>query len=250
MNHSTKAALAATAALGVAGLASASSVTASLSGYDIRMFDVSITAGPFEGTPGAGTLEFTVDDAGGLPLGTDMVAFCIELGEGNLLNNPGVTFTPFQGEDIANNGLPNPGSAAPELTTSHVAALSWLFDNHFQAAKDGGLDGWAFQLAIWEIVYETESTFSVTQDDGDFWAADPNGNSSGDQVDAIDRANSWFSSASFADITSWDINDDLLLLSNDGVQDIVTLIPLPAPVFMGLAGLAGAIVARRRLRQA
>ncbi len=248
MNRSMTAALAATAALGVAGLASATSVTATLDGFDIRFFEVP-TENPAFDPPGAGTLEFTVDDAGGLPLGTDMVAFCIELGEGGL-NAPNTTFTAFQGESIADNGLPNQGPSAPELTGSHVSALSWLFDNHFQAAKDGGLDGWAFQLAIWEIVYETETTFSVTENDGDFWAADPNNNSSGDQVDAIERANDWFSSASFGDITTWDINDDLLLLSNDGVQDIITLIPLPAPVFMGLAGLAGAIVARRRLRQA
>lgn len=104
----------------------------------------------------------------------------------------------------------------------------------------------AFQLAVWELVYEDGATFSVLNDTADddsvagtFYV---NYGSSG----AVGLANSWLSAIQ-ADIGADKLNKaNLIALTNDHYQDMVTVVPLPAGAGMGLVGLALVMWRRKR----
>ncbi len=239
----------AAAALGVAGTASASTVDA------VFNSGASDTAGftTSEGNGGGGLFDYTVTGDGtanpwGLGDGdsTNIVSFCIELTQ-NATNGTGVEV--LQGGGIAGNA-PVPGSTT--ISTTGLKALSWLFNNHFNAAKQGGADAYAFQALVWEFVYEGVSGASdVDLAAGSFTASANNASLDGTITTTV---NSWVAGAP-ADFSTYTINENLVVISGFGTddpqfQDQITLIPLPAPVFMGLAGLGAAVVARRRMRQA
>ena len=125
-----------------------------------------------------------------------------------------------------------------------------LFDSTFDTAQtieaqlgtgpDGRLESAAFQLALWEVVFDDD--WSVTDPDGTFWASD---DTAGGAV--ITRADALLSEAStYSGGKGWNLS----FYSSENRQDVITAspIPLPAAGWLLLAGIGalGALARRRK----
>lgn len=85
--------------------------------------------------------------------------FCIELDQGlPTLNPPTATFK-----------ITDPASA-PTLNAAKADAIRALYGNFYDAQNDKVIDGKdrAFQIALWEIVYDLGSTNGLNLSNGDF----------------------------------------------------------------------------------
>ena len=158
----------------------------------------SVNAGGFSGTWG----------------GTPIVFWCYEMGQ--TFNLPG-TYTDY--------------SAIPLINTR----LSALFQTDLASALSGpvNVNSAAFQLAIWNIIYDNDNFV-----DSGTWFA------SGD-VNAINLANSWLASLPATSSFS------LVQLTSREHQDFVTpggplKVPEPAPIPLLAAGFALMLFATRR----
>lgn len=171
----------------------------------------------------AGQLEF---DMGG----KDVITFCVELAQ--LVTSTSTTYEIMDVADV-------PGQPAP-MGQDRAEALSLLYDAaagaQFGTDHD---DAAAFQIAVWEIVFD----FDGTQGSIDFGAgAFQLLGDGGHGLAGI--AGGWLSGIEGnlgSGVTS------LAGLHNDSKQDQLVMVPLPAPVAMGLMGLV-AVAGVRRLR--
>ena len=170
--------------------------------------------------------------------GSSIFTFCVELQN---LGDP-TTFTGADPEDV-----PIPGGPMGE---NKAQVLSSLYQNHYQdAATKGELEAAAFQMCVWEIVYEDLSTFFATANPGDqvtgLSLLDTDGGDFSATGDAQGLANSWLLNDIF-----WNskILDGLIGLTNGTYQDHMALVPLPAPVALAGVGLLGVIFGRKRLQ--
>lgn len=194
----------------------------------------------------AGQLNWTVTDIGssaasltGLSVGDSLSTFCTQLVQ--QASSPTV-FNVAPVEDA-----PQPGAGMGALRASYLGALYASFHD---VALDSNTNAAAFQLAIWEIVHEDESTvasenFDVTS--GDFRAEGGNvfNVASGEAMSAVDLANAWLNSLS----NNIDPHGQMFALTNESAQDqliIVNIIPLPAPMLLAGLGLLAVPVLRRR----
>jgi len=183
-------------------------------------------------TVAAGAFDMTQVGGGGLG---DFFAWCLDLGA--YLGTSGehgyeITNTPFQ-----NGGV--------DLMQAGMDRISAVFNANFSAdVTSTNVKSAAFQLALWEAVYDDD--FNITT--GDFRAA------SGD-TNVNTAAAGYLSAAStYAGPNLWNV---LFLESTDGgvdgdrKQNLVTVaaVPLPASVLMLLAAL-GAIGMTARCRRA
>lgn len=141
--------------------------------------------------------------------------------------------------------LPTPGS--PPMGMAKARAVSALYETRFLEATTGGsLKASAFQLALWEIVFEPGSgsglgTLNLSSGEGTFRVT---------QGDASARslAQSWLDEISA--MTLGPVSDQLIGFGSSMAQDQITLIPIPLPgaAAMALIGLAGGAIARCRFR--
>ncbi len=102
----------------------------------------------------------------------------------------------------------------------------------------------AFQIAIWELAYETASTYNVSTGTAKFWGG--NAQTSG----ALAMANTWLGQlSSIKTGLDVDVLESFTTLRSTGHQDVVFAPPVPEPSTYALmaAGLLGmGFVARRR----
>ena len=118
------------------------------------------------------------------------------------------------------------------LTDATEAELNRLFTNNLSQAQPNPTTSAAFQLAIWEIVYETKPGYNVRK--GAF-SASHNG-------PALDLAQTWLEDLGEAKGTT-----TLEFFTSDGSQDLVTgVVPLPAGLVLLLSGLGIMGIARFR----
>jgi hypothetical protein len=134
----------------------------------------------------------------------------------------------------------------PGMGIVKAQAVSALFLSRFADATSGDAEkASAFQLALWEIVYEPYASegvlgaFNLSSGDGTFRVTQ------GDSG-AVSLAQSWLNEVAAMDLGS--VSDLLIGFGSPDYQDQLTLIPLPAGALMGLVGLGGAFAARRRMR--
>jgi hypothetical protein len=140
------------------------------------------------------------------------------------------------------------GLSQPAMGTDKADDLSRLFANHDGILETtSSLYAAAFQLCVWEIIYETEqSTYSVAYRAGSFYATN--------STDVRNLANEWLAPINSATGPAPDVG--LRVLSNNCYQDyaITTEIGetpyIPEPltvlgVFLGVGGLAGYVRKRR-----
>lgn len=177
----------------------------------------------------------------GFSVGDSISTFCTQLTQ--TAQSPTV-FNLIQVEDA-----PQPGAGMGALRAGYI---NTLYANYHGDALLNGTNAAAFQLAIWELVNESESALTSMDLDvssGDFQVTGGSvlNVASGQSVSAVALANTWLSTI----LSLFNPNGvDMLALSNDSAQDqlIMTsvVIPLPAPVLLGGLGLLLVPAVRRR----
>jgi len=153
----------------------------------------------------------------------EFVAFCVELTQ--RLQNP---------QDYNIN--PNLFSA------SKAADISKLFGSALMGGKmetvfDTAAEAAGFQIALWEVVYETGSSYDMASGSFKAWGFDNNAALS---AAVNDKAKDYLDGMANAPMPV------LLFLENDDYQDLVTVVPLPAAGFLLAFGVAGLGLAGRR----
>jgi hypothetical protein len=145
--------------------------------------------------------------------------------------------------DVARLGQRMGATRAGHLQQFHAAYQSQLSDG-----KQDAIDQQAFQLAVWEILYEGDSAYSLLEGDLSVVA--------GGSAEVISRANTWLAG-------SWQTSNamghlaDLQVPPNgsSGGQDLgpidqgpgVTVVPVPGAALLGLLGFSLIGWAKRRL---
>lgn len=196
-----------------------------------------------------GRFEWTVNssDVSSLDAGETIYTFCTELTE---YASSG-TFT-----ETAINDLPtSPGPGLSPMSDFRAGLLSELYTNHFYEAA--GLNGntydkdkaAAFQIAAWEIVYQDASVAESSLNSiGDLTLNVNNDDGAGFQVTNVasnirSLANTWLGGL----IGGTGVSSTLIGLGGEGIQDQITMVPLPAAMALAGVGLAGIAVGRRKL---
>jgi MYXO-CTERM domain-containing protein len=140
---------------------------------------------------------------------------------------------------------------SPAMGQARADALSDIYVFAAGAHTDGSADrdfAAAFQVAIWEIVYDFDSSngrSSLDVESGDFEAYKTNGSSLSSAV--LGHLETLFDAIGTIGLGAEQTG--LYALVNDGVQDQLiemAVVPLPGAAAMGLAGLAGLAGTRRR----
>lgn len=185
---------------------------------------IGTTAGVFNWTRTGGTHV-------GAPTG-NFTSFCIELNQ-NISTGNSYTYNVINLADAPNPGLPVPGVNGMGAAKASDIKKLWAA---YRSSVVGATTAAAFQVAVWEIVYETTSTYSVSNGSGNFYLTNAAG--------VVAQANTWLSS-----LGSLTAEANLAALSNDDYQDQVVAVPLPPAVLagMGLMTVMGVGYVRRSL---
>ena len=179
----------------------------------------------------------------GLTKGGTFQAFCIELNQSVSTNS----WVDYQITPLSDS--PNPGTGIPGVNgmgAAKATALQKLWFSYFADALISNVNAAAFQLAVWEIVYEGE----VGEADGTPAYNVGNGNfrymTTGSTANTIKNlANTYL--AGYANATGL---ANLIALSANGKQDMVTALPPPPPPVVGVVPLPSAVYAGMALLSA
>jgi hypothetical protein len=196
--------------------------------------------------------SFTTDVNGSGNLvgnGGTFVTYCIDLAQ-HVANNTNYSFT----VTTTTSAVPNPSATTGTLATpwagdvskSRAAALLRLFSKHYGEGFTDNVKQAAFQLAVWEITFETAAGNKTL---GGGTTVISNGNAS-----ARSQADIWLSGL-FSVTDDGDIGS-LRFLSSGSSQDQIHYNPLspgPTPIPVPLASvggiaLIGMLAAKRSLR--
>jgi hypothetical protein len=196
------------------------------------------------GGAGVGSVTWLGSSANAAPFNGVFIAYCIDLPQSISLNNSFTyTVTPLAGAPQAG-AYPNPPGG---MGAAKANEIDILYGKDYMSTLGGAAadDRAAFQLAIWNIVYDTDASVSPT--DGMFYAETGGGVSSamlalanGFLADAFNPANQSFAASNI-----------VALLGSNGEQDQIVInspsfIPqasIPAPAAALPAGIAMAGIA-------
>ena len=169
--------------------------------------------------------------------GTDTIvpnifnAYCVELNEtigGGSQTHPDVFY--LLGSTTNNGGV--------LFDATRTANLQKLWGNFFGLIGANSVLSSAFQLAQWEITFDDDMTLSDVPLGKTFWV-DPGQFQAG----VTDVAESWLSDIRNNVVTN---QQQLAILSGQGIQDLVTPVPEPASMLVLGAGSILAFARRRR----
>ena len=218
--------IAAATAMGlIASTASASTVDASYQvagnpfGTSNLFSNVQVSSPGYSGVAPAGRFEMTSPTLG------DFAAFCVDIYEFLQDDRTYDVSGTIYGQDIVDN-------------------IDRLFSSAYSQVVDG-VTAAAFQISVWEIVYDTDTMLDL--DGGNFFTvADANGVEFNEAVEA--QADTFLAGLANAQMGAY----DLTFMYNDGSQDIVTAtpaiaaVPLPASSLLLLGAMGGLGALRRR----
>ena len=204
------------------------------------------TGSPPNSTANAGA--FNVDN---ITAGSSFIAWCMDL-YSTISFGTSYTYSaltgPFTGTlaDPSAGANPNPysGTNGPVLTNSQLASIENLFEVNALAVEDiytgalGSDHSAGFQLALWELIYETGSGYGLGT--GTFGSTTGSINTIADAY----LGNLGNTIQQNYDLTYWESGS-----SNGTTQNLVSIaaVPVPAAGLLLLAGLAGlGFTARRR----
>ena len=234
-------------AAAVAPAASADVIVTRLDGQDLGLnATISTNYGSNAYSVDAGLYEWTTRPGTTLPgLSSSFSTVCVDLSQ---YISTGSTYT-YQATAVAD--MPTVG-AAPSLTGLRVGLLTDLFSKYWDKANDSDKNAAAFQLAVWEIVYEdlSKPAAGLDTDTGKFRA-----NVAGSTAD--DLADTWLKSLngsnpgslgglSFVGLVSGTNQDQLTVYKPSVTPPTPT--PVPAPAGVVLAAVALGAVGLRRTR--
>jgi len=218
--------------------ASADQVTLKLTGTGPDSATVSYRDGSSSGfqsvtaVPGPYTWS-VVSSASSLNIPDPVKTFCVELGQSIQVGQQ-YTFTTI-----------TPISSKSGVTGTEADLVTKLYGAHYADAISGSTtQATAFQLALWEVVYDSNSSLQLNADNLQVTNAN---------ADAINLAQTWLnglggvSGSAFADNFP---GSQLVWLSNDCNQDQIVVVPpngVPAPpgVLLGLIGVGSCLLGRR-----
>lgn len=225
-----------------------------------------MTMGGLSSTASANTIDLSFD---GLVFGNSSLTARSTLNSSNFyagamqwseIGNPGNSFTTFCLEvtqlvsststytitSLAGELDPIPTLDSGGMGETRARLMQSLFDNHYGSALNSAFESAAFQLAVWEIVYEDtldqsgDVMFDVTSGTHRITGGSVLNNNSMLGLSAVDQANIWLNGLSDTDVTT------LQALTSGNSQNQVRMIPLPGPAGMAMAGLLGLAAVRRR----
>lgn len=182
------------------------------------------------GTP-AGVFNFVVVDDGGTGLGPTFRSFCGDFFQ-DVAVGESYTFTAVPFAD-----LPDVGGNATK-----ISKIQELYDRFYDLTTTAE-NGAAFQLALWEILYDPDNT---NLSSGNFTATDPGGATS------IGIAQSWLNIIGDSSIPDPARRYELTgLFSPTGQDQIVPGEPIPGPagVVLLAIGAVGLVVRRQLARK-
>lgn len=186
-------------------------------------------------SPGGGGL-FYFDDASGPILfynSDSFVSFCIDLDENVSTNNTYTWDVVALGD--APNGSPMGTDKAADLAKLYGDQIGTSL-NDATTLNDGTLI--ALQLATWEIIYEDFDANGYSVSGGNHFV----GNNSG----WADDANDMLSDLGDSGV----VMTGLVALTNEGAQDFVAQVPIPAAAWLFGSAMVGAGVLGRRKKKA
>ena len=219
--------LAAVAAIGLASQARAD-ITALFSGTSpYETASTTAFGTTINGMP-VGPFRFSSTSSSVPTLPTNFYAFCADYFQPVV---PGQTYT-YETRTFTD--LPNIG-----LNSIKAARFHELFDRFYAAAGTTSTAGGAFQVAVWELLFDGSSVGTPTLTTGDFTASNNAG--------VVNLAQSWLNTID--DPTAPPASSMVILgLYNCNFQDQLTIVPnpIPAPAGLVLLGLGGLALAARR----
>ena len=174
--------------LGLGRIARAETVTAKLTGLDpFAGGDLSLNGSPISGD-GVGELEWDGTGLGNSsPFDGPFTTFCIDLNEIIQFNNVySFALNPTISTAPKATAYPGGGLTGP-MGLTKAAELQELFGSHFAGLSGDPDKLQAFQLSVWNIIYDNDA--SVSNGDGLFYVT------GGIDSTAIGDANSWLNEA-------------------------------------------------------
>jgi len=171
---------------------------------------------------------------------TNYYTFWVELGEYiNPSNNPihHNSVTPLLGSTTTTGGFSGPILFTPSKT----ADLECLYGGFFTSFPHSPNMA-AFQLAVWELTFDTDKT--LLNSSSTLWGRDQDLSTTGIQLDSISQeAENMLTAVRNGTITN---KTKLLLLSSPGVQDLITPVPEPGTILALGSGIAALAFKRRK----
>ncbi|MFK7960977.1 MAG: hypothetical protein AB8G96_10675 [Phycisphaerales bacterium] len=211
--------------------------------YGLTGFNVALDGSDIGGTIAAGRLTYTVtgDTDPYYTPGQQIFSFCSELDQP--VTGQAVPYD-FYGVNEAEGieAIPTPGAVGGPMGLMKAGLTSNLFTKYFVAGSTGSeIQASAFQIALWEIVYD-DTSLGLDLSAGDFTVG---ADGDTDRQAAIDLANTWL-----ATLEDNGISDMMLGMGSADFQDQLTLlvVPIPGALALGLIGMGGVATMRRRLR--
>lgn len=198
----------------------------------------------------AGTFTMNNTSSGG-----SFMAWCLDLysylanGEYTELNGP------FTGPNTGSNPNPFYGSNGPILTNQQLANIEDLFETNANAVETSlslgntganNIQSAGFQLALWELIYETSGSLGLTTGVLQGNQLNSGGGTNATRAAINSAADAFLGNLGGAiqqeyHLTFWQHNSG----TNQNLVSIAA-VPVPAAGFLLLAGLAGFGVASRR----
>jgi hypothetical protein len=208
----------------MSGVAAADTVTAELTGLnpyvggDLHLANYGTVDG------GVGNILWQGVSTNPVPFGGAFGTYCIDLIQDiNFFNTYTFVEEPIQDAPKSGaypTGVPTTGMG---LTKADEIEALYGVDYKKTLGSGAGLDCEAFQLAIWNIIYDTDA--SVSQGAGSFYAI----NNSGLDAGAITLANTFLGDALNPGNQRYDMTNLIALVGLNGAQDQIAVVPVPTP---------------------